>query len=91
MDVGRLEHLEKQAGCWTGIISAAVYGSGAVGELRRWHRRVEQDCKCSLDLTVAEDAAGVRGGEEVEYPINALRNLALSKAKTEVGAKNGYL
>lgn len=77
-------------GLWTGVISAAIIAEGG-GRMDRkmrrqvaaLHARVESGGKCRLDISLCEYAPGVAAGDGL-YPMNALRNVALSRTRTDL-------
>lgn len=77
-------------GLWKGVISAAVIaeGRGRIDrnmrrEVAALHARVESGGECRLDISLCEHASGEAAGDGL-YPVNALRNIALSAARTDL-------
>lgn len=88
--LSRLWCLERMCSLWTGVISAAVIAEGG-GRIDRnmrrkvatLHARVESRGKCRLDISLCEPAPGVAADDGL-YPVNALRNIALKAATTDL-------
>ncbi|CAM9916290.1 unnamed protein product [Scytosiphon promiscuus] len=88
--LSRLGRLERMCGVWSGVISAALIadrGGRVDRNVRRQaaalHQRVEAAGKCRLDICLCQPAPGPAAGDGL-YPMNALRNVALRAAKTDL-------
>lgn len=86
----RLSRLERMCSLWSGVLSVAIIaeGGGRVGRrMRRMasalHERVEGKTRCRLDICLCQPAPGPAARDGL-YPVNALRNVALGAAKTDL-------
>ncbi len=84
----RAGRLVLQAATWPGVISAAVMcaadddARAAIAEVQRICEAIEGAGRCKIDLVLLLVA---RSGEAHSYyPINALRNAALARARTDL-------
>lgn len=75
---------------WTGVVSVAIIaeGRGRVGRNMRaltsaLHKKVELGGKCRLDMYLCEPSPGPAARDGL-YPMNALRNVALDQARTDL-------
>ncbi|KAL3694041.1 hypothetical protein R1sor_007692 [Riccia sorocarpa] len=96
--IDRLERLEAQAKCWSGVISAAVMVPCpctpasirlAVKRVKALHAKVEESAgPCRLDIALVRHQRKLTSlphcSDPSQYPINALRNVALRFAATEL-------
>ncbi|KAL2633662.1 hypothetical protein R1flu_005141 [Riccia fluitans] len=96
--IDRLERLEAQAKCWKGVISAAVMVPCpctpasirlAARRVKALHAKVEDSAgPCRLDITLVRHQRKPTSlpncSDPWQYPINALRNVALRFAATEL-------
>jgi len=92
LSVDRLPRLEELCSAWCGVVSAAVlipsHGapgrSKALREVALLHKKVESQGRCRLDLAVVDAMPPATAGYDAMYPINALRNIALEQAQTDL-------
>ncbi|CAM9552575.1 unnamed protein product [Choristocarpus tenellus] len=86
----RLDRLERMCSRWTGVVSAALISDGVGGfsrheqcAIRMVHQRLEALAACRLDVSLCQLAAGPAKHDGL-YPMNALRNVAMAAAKTDL-------
>lgn len=88
--LSRLSRLERMCSLWTGVLSVAIIAErgGSVGRRMRrltsaLHKKVELGGKCRLDMYLCEPSSGPAARDGL-YPMNALRNIALDQARTDL-------
>ena len=93
--IDRLDRLRRMCSLWTGVVSVAVLlppasclcqqqYARAVRLVRSLHAEVETAGRCRLDIVCMSQRYPVVGVAATLFPINALRNAALSVAATDV-------
>ncbi|KAK9825605.1 hypothetical protein WJX74_010038 [Apatococcus lobatus] len=93
--VDRLYMLEAQCRSWSGLTSVAIYWplfffdptnteklTTAIAETRAFHKRMEAEGACRLDMVVLSEV--IKSSDTWSYPYNALRNQALARAGSDV-------